>query len=119
MAMLISTVGFSKKVIEKTPASTTCLPATIFMYSVVAIPATIPIYPKNVVITTLSDMMSQRMDDGFAPSAFLIPNSCVLSLTVISMILLTPTIPLSRVKIPTTHIEILGYWLPTAVADIV
>eukprot|EP00975_Prorocentrum_lima_P057440 12048579-Prorocentrum_lima.AAC.1 len=48
MAILISTVGLRKTVSVKTPASTVWFPATVFMYSVAAMPATIPIYPKKV-----------------------------------------------------------------------
>jgi len=40
MAILISTVGLRKTVSVKTPASTVWFPATVFMYSVAAMPAT-------------------------------------------------------------------------------
>ena len=61
MAILISTVGLRKTVSVKTPASTVWFPATVFMYSVAAMPATIPIYPKKVVIVTLSAMISHEI----------------------------------------------------------
>ena len=98
-----STVGFSKKVMENTPISMVCLPATTFIYSVTAIPATMPTYPKKVVMVTLSEIISQRIDTGFAPNALRMPNSCVRSRTVISMMLLTPTMPLNSVKMPITQ----------------
>ena len=74
MAILISTVGLRKTVSVKTPASTVWFPATVFMYSVAAMPATIPIYPKKVVIVTLSAMISHKIDIGLAPNALRIPN---------------------------------------------
>ena len=46
------------------------------------------------------------MEAGLAPRAFRMPNSCVRSRTVISMMLLTPTMPLSRVKIPITQMAV-------------
>ena len=46
------------------------------------------------------------MEKGFAPSALRMPNSRVRSLTVISMIFDTPTMPLSRVKIPITQMAV-------------
>ena len=39
MAMCMSTVGLTNTVAEATPTSTTCSPATAFMYSVTAMPA--------------------------------------------------------------------------------
>ena len=57
-------------------------------------------------MTTLSTMMSHKMLLGFAPKALRMPNSCVRSLTVISMMLLTPTMPLSSVKMPTTQMAV-------------
>ena len=62
-----------------------------------------PMYPKNVVMMTLSMMMSFRMLHGFAPIALRMPNSRVRSLTVMSMMFDTPTMPLSNVKRPTIH----------------
>ena len=47
------------------------------------------------------------MDKGVAPNAFLIPISFVLSLTAMSMMLLTPTMPATIVPIPIIHIKIL------------
>ena len=41
-------------------------------------------YPKKVVIVTLSEIISQRIDIGLAPSALRMPNSWVRSRTVIS-----------------------------------
>ena len=79
MAILISTVGLRKTVSVKTPASTVWFPATVFMYSVAAMPATIPIYPKKVVIVTLSAIISHKIDIGLAPNALRIPNSRVRS----------------------------------------
>ena len=52
---------------------------------------------------TLSAMISLVMLQGLAPMALRIPNSWVRSLTVISMMLLTPTTPLSSVNSPTIH----------------
>lgn len=46
------------------------------------------------------------MEKGFAPSALRMPNSRVRSLTVISMMFDTPTMPLSRVKIPITQMAV-------------
>ena len=96
----------------KTPASTVWFPATVFMYSVAAMPATIPIYPKKVVIVTLSAMISHKIDIGLAPNALRIPNSRVRSFTVISMILLTPTMPLSKVNMPITQMAIVRMRIP-------
>ena len=87
-------------------------PATVFMYSVAAMPATIPIYPKKVVIVTLSAMISHKIDIGLAPNALRIPNSRVRSFTVISMILLTPTMPLSKVNMPITQMAIVRMRIP-------
>ena len=52
---------------------------------------------------TLSVMMSFNIDHGVAPMALRMPNSRVRSFTVMSMMLLTPTMPLSKVKMPTIH----------------
>lgn len=48
----------------------------------------------------LSVMMSFNIDQGLAPMALRTPNSRVRSFTVMSIMLLTPTMPLSRVKSP-------------------
>ena len=106
MAILMSTVGFRKTVSVHIPVSIVWLPKALFIHSVAPIPATMPIYPNIVVIVTLSTIISQRIESGLAPSALRIPNSRVRSFTVISMILETPTIPLSNVKIPITQIAI-------------
>ena len=66
-------------------------------------PQSMPIYPKNVVITTLSTMMSLRTDRGEAPMALRMPNSRVRSFTVMSIMLLTPTMPESSVNRPITY----------------
>ena len=62
MAMCKSTVGFTKTVADAIPMSITCSPATLFMYSVQAIPAIIPIYPNKVVIVMLSAMINVRIE---------------------------------------------------------
>ena len=46
------------------------------------------------------------MERGLAPRALRMPNSWVRSLTVMSMMLLTPTMPLSSVKMPMTQMEV-------------
>ena len=51
----------------------------------------------------LSLIMSQRIDEGRAPMALRMPNSRVRSFTVMSMILLTPTTPESKVNKPIIH----------------
>ena len=114
MAICKSTVGFSNTVAEATPMSITCAPLTAFIYSVTAIPATMPMYPKKVVMVILSAIISPRMDIGLAPSALRMPNSCVRSFTVMSMMLLTPTIPLSKVKIPITQMAVRSRSLPVS-----
>ena len=62
-----------------------------------------PMYPKKVVMITLSTMMSFRMVHGLAPIALRMPNSWVRSFTVMSMMFETPTMPESNVNSPTTH----------------
>ena len=52
---------------------------------------------------TLSAMMRLRILRGFAPMAFLMPNSCVRSFTEMSIMLETPTMPLTRVRRPRIH----------------
>ena len=54
----------------------------------------------------LSIIMSFKILHGLAPIALRTPNSRVRSRTEINMILLTPTIPLSRVKMPTIHKDV-------------
>ena len=90
-------------VVVNKPESTFMLPMVAFMYSLAAMPNTMPMYPKKVVMMMLSMMMSRRIDHGVAPIALRIPNSWVRSFTVMSMMLETPTMPLSRVKMPTIH----------------
>ena len=58
-------------------------------------------------MTTLSMMISRKIDHGLAPMALRIPNSCVRSFTVISMMLDTPTMPDNKVKRPTIHRAVL------------
>ena len=58
---------------------------------------------SKVVMIMLSLMMSQRIDEGRAPMALRMPNSRVRSFTVMSMILLTPTTPDSKVNKPIIH----------------
>ena len=89
-----------------TPISTTCSPEMVFMYSVVRMPAIMPMYPNNVVIVMLSVIINPKIEIGLAPKALRMPNSRVRSFTVISMILLTPTIPLNKVKMPITQMEV-------------
>ena len=62
-----------------------------------------PMYPKILVMMMLSVMMSFSIDQGLAPMALRTPNSLVRSFTVMSMMLLTPTMPLSKVNKPTIH----------------
>ena len=57
-------------------------------------------------MTTLSTMMSHRMEAGLAPSALRMPNSWVRSRTVMSMMFDTPTMPLSNVKMPMTQMAV-------------
>ncbi len=51
-------------------------------------------------MVTLSAMINFIMAPGVAPIDFRIPNSCVRSLTVISMMFDTPTIPPKSVSMP-------------------
>src|SRR6218665_256046 len=60
-----------------------------------------PIKPAMVVIKIDSCKIILTMENGEAPSAFLIPISLVRSLTIISMMLLTPTTPAMIVQMPT------------------
>ena len=62
IAICKSTVGLTNTVADATPMSITCSPATLFMYSVQAIPAIIPIYPNKVVIVMLSAMINVRIE---------------------------------------------------------
>ena len=57
-------------------------------------------YPKAAVIITDSVRISRMIDRGLAPSALRMPNSAVRSVTVTSMMLLTPTMPASSVPRP-------------------
>ena len=66
-------------------------------------------------MTTLSVMMSFMMLHGVAPIALRMPNSWVRSLTVMSMMLLTPTMPLSRVKSPMIHRAVWMMFMPLAI----
>ena len=61
-------------------------------------------YPDIVVMKIDSCKTIQTMDDGVAPTAFLIPNSFVLSLITKTIILEIPIIPASSVPIPTKMI---------------
>ena len=63
----------------------------------------------------LSEMMSHRMERGLAPRALRMPISWVRSFTVMSMMLLTPTMPLSRVKMPITQMAVVR--MPIACCD--
>ena len=58
---------------------------------------------QKVVMTMLSMMMRRRIDHGFAPIALRMPNSCVRSRTVMSMMFDTPTMPDMSVSMPITH----------------
>ena len=60
----------------------------------------------------LSIIISLNIDDGLAPIALRMPNSRVRSFTVISMILLTPTIPLKSVNRPTIHNAVRIMFMP-------
>ena len=60
----------------------------------------------------LSEMISFSMAHGLAPIALRIPNSCVRSLTEISMMLETPTIPLNSVRIPMIQSAVLIIDIP-------
>ena len=55
------------------------------------------------VMVTLSAMMSFRISAGEAPMAFRMPNSWVRSFTAMSMMLETPTMPLTSVRRPRIH----------------
>ena len=57
-------------------------------------------YPKMAVIRTDSVRISRMIDAGRAPRALRMPNSAVRSVTVTSMMLLTPTMPASSVPSP-------------------
>ena len=78
-------------------------------------PKNIPTYPKKAVMVMLSANISLVMFQGLAPMALRTPNSRVRSLTVISIMLLTPTIPLSRVRSPIIHNAVLIMSVPLAI----
>ena len=90
-------------------------PIVASMYSFAATPSTIPMYPKNVVIITLSTIISFSVDHGVAPMAFLIPNSRVRSFTVISIMFDTPTMPLSSVNSPIIHSAVWMMVMPVSI----
>ena len=67
----------------------------------------------------LSEMISFSMAHGLAPIALRIPNSCVRSLTEISMMLETPTIPLNSVRIPMIQSAVLIIDIPLFISMLI
>ncbi len=65
----------------------------------------------------LSVMMRRRMLNGVAPMALRMPNSRVRSRTEMSMMLLTPTMPLSSVRMPTTHSAVRMMRMPSSICN--
>ena len=59
-------------------------------------------------MATLSSTTCISTDRGFAPMARRMPISWVRSRTLTNMMLLTPTMPLSSVKMPMIHIDMLS-----------
>ena len=103
MQMPMPTVGSSNTFRVKKPLSSFSCPMVASMYSLAATPSTMPMYPKKVVMQMLSTMIRRRIDQGLAPMALRMPNSCVRSLTVMSMMLETPTMPEMSVRMPIIH----------------
>ena len=68
-------------------------------------PAASPRYPAIAVMSKLSATIMRTMADGVAPIALRMPISCVRSLTEISMMLETPTMPARSVPIPTSQMN--------------
>ena len=65
-----------------------------------------PTYPKTDVIKIDSIIMDRKICEGGAPIALRIPNSRVRSFTETNIILLTPTIPAIKVKMPIMETKI-------------
>ena len=103
--------GIEENCSVKTPASTVWF---LPLYSCILWQRYLPpfLYTRKVVIVTLSAIISHKIDIGLAPNALRIPNSRVRSFTVISMILLTPTMPLSKVNMPITQMAIVRMRIP-------
>ena len=57
-------------------------------------------------------MTKAKMLFGLAPKALRMPNSRVRSFTVISIMFETPTMPLIKVKIPITQIDVVSMLMP-------
>ncbi len=85
--------------LDAAPAPTACSMKK-WTSSVSPIPIINPMYPNTVVIMIDSKMIVLRIEAGVAPMAFRMPISRVRSFTDTSMMLLTPTIPAMRVRIP-------------------
>ena len=106
--MFISTVGLTNTDISISALVPAPLDSIIiFTISITPTPLIIPIYPKIVVITNDSITIERSIERGFAPNALRIPISLVRSLTVILMILLTPTTPEINIAMPMTQIKML------------